>query len=186
MLLNSTAPQKEEEFLRNFARMSAVGAHVVGYPVTKKQIQKFVELGTVSQALAVGKNIAQNNIDNLLKEIEGSVLFEGVINTIDYTDDKAFTTCTLSLENVIDNARLFIKNENLIVWVNDEVVLTCPDLILMLDATGKPVYNGELQEGQNITIIGAPARPLWRTEKGRELFHPRLFGFKDVPTMLLD
>lgn len=185
LLLHTTTPQKEEEFFRQFARMSNSGVQVVGYPLTKKQLQQAVEHGTVSQALNIGMTIIENDMQRLLKQLNGKMLFQGQIKSIAYTDKSAFTICTVQLENNDESARLFIKNENIIFWVNDSVVLTCPDLIMLLNDEGKPIYNSDLEEEQQVTIIGAPARTLWRTQKGKDLFHPKLFGFDDVHQTLI-
>ncbi|PIR03924.1 MAG: hypothetical protein COV59_01925 [Candidatus Magasanikbacteria bacterium CG11_big_fil_rev_8_21_14_0_20_39_34] len=177
MLLKSSSLKSEESFMRSFAELSGGDAQVVGYPMSKQQIIQSCEQKTISEALFIGKMLETKNINELLKTLKGKILFEGVVNKKEEKMMSGFTGLDLFLSNSQSNAKVFIKNENLILWINDEVVLTCPELLIMLDENNMPIYNADLKENMQIQILGIPAKPLWQSKKAKELFCPKTFGF---------
>ena len=184
LLAKSSSFENEERFMRNFAAMCGNIAYVIGYPLTKQQIETTVEKGTIKQSLQMGELSRDNDFEKILERYNGKVLFEGTVQKIEEMETQGFSSKNIIVKNEKDEARVFIKNENLILWINDDVVLTCPDLIILLDENERPLYNTELKEGQGVRIIGMPARPLWKTEKGVKLFNPRTFGFDLDPKLL--
>ncbi|MGN6032952.1 MAG: S-methyl thiohydantoin desulfurase domain-containing protein, partial [Thermomicrobiales bacterium] len=63
----------------------------------------------------------------------------------------------------------------------DEVLVTVPDLITMLDAeTGEPITTEDLRYGFRVVVIGIPCDGRWRSAAGLELVGPGYFGY-DVP-----
>ncbi|PKL72689.1 hypothetical protein CVV26_00265 [Candidatus Kuenenbacteria bacterium HGW-Kuenenbacteria-1] len=56
--------KEEERILRTFSKEKTF---VVGYPFSKKTLEKKIETGTVSEALKIGKIINSNNFNDLLK-----------------------------------------------------------------------------------------------------------------------
>jgi len=177
LLLTSSSIQSEENFMRNFATMSGGDAQVVGYPMTKKQIQKSCEQNTISEALWIGEMLEKKKIHEILKTLQGKILFEGSLTKKQNKEMNGFTGINLTLTNSQNTARVFIKNENLVVWVDNQVTLTCPDLIILLDNSDTPIYNSDLKENMEVKIVGIPAKPLWRSPEGRQLFSPQTFGF---------
>lgn len=184
MLLKSQSPQADEIFFRNFAKKSNGQAYVVGYPMTKKQTEKSIEQYTVSRTLDIGKLLASNQIEKLYAKYNIQQLFEGVITNIQDKDEKGFLERMVTTANKKNTAQVYIKNENLILWINNKVALTCPDSIIISDTNNMPIYNMDLKVKQNIKILGMSALPLWRTKKGLELFNPKIFGF-DIPIQLI-
>ena len=72
-----------------------------------------------------------------------------------------------------------MQNENLISWKNDKVYVSCPDLICILDANSLiPISNPNWNQDQVVIVLGFKSPLLWRTEKGIDLFGPRVFGYK--------
>ena len=77
-------------------------------------------------------------------------------------------------------ARVWFKNENLMLWVDGKLKACAPDLICMLNTKNVyGTYNRDLAKGNQVTVVGIPALPIWRTKKGKELFGPRAFGFEE-------
>ncbi|MCG4586377.1 DUF917 domain-containing protein, partial [Anaerosalibacter bizertensis] len=74
--------------------------------------------------------------------------------------------------------KIWFKNENIISWKNDEIFVTVPDLICILDKeTGMPITNPNFEKGMNIVAIGLPASEEWRTEKGLMTLGPKHFNY---------
>lgn len=161
---------EEENFLRNFANKSGGFALVLGYPIRKKLAVKSLADKTVSQAIKIGKKISQ-------KKLVGKIIFSGKIVKINNLEVAGFSAKEIYFKNKKDTAKLYLKNESLIFWVNNQPVLTCPDLIILLDKNNQPLYNLDLKNNLEVKVVGVPAQPLWRTKKGLRLFNPKLFGY---------
>ena len=53
-----------------------------------------------------------------------------------------------------------------------------PDLITMVEEdTGEPLTTEQLRYGFRVIVLGMPAHPHWRTEKGLAVVGPRYFGY---------
>ena len=184
MLTKNVSYQKEEEFLRSFAARSGGFAYVFGYPLTKQVILRSVAQNTVSQTLRVGRMIANRTLSKNLTKINALKLFSGTISNIKSIKQRGFTSKILEIKNGAQKAKIYIKNENIILWIDDAVILTCPDLIVMTDDSYFPLFNEFLRLNTRVTILGAKSAPLWRTPKGKRLFSPKTFGFPFASALL--
>jgi len=73
--------------------------------------------------------------------------------------------------------KIWLKNENLIGWMNDEVHTTIPDLICLIDVgTGEPITNPNYHTDQNVAVIILPAPAQFTTPKALEMFGPAYVG----------
>ena len=80
-----------------------------------------------------------------------------------------------------NTVKVFVKNENLICWLNKKLFLTPPDCILGIDPFSlRGVHNSEMKEGQAIVLAAKKAAEIWRSRKGRSVFNPKALGF-DLP-----
>jgi hypothetical protein len=161
---------QEEKFLRQFAVKSGGSALVLGYPLTQTAAKKSLCQKTVSLAIKTGAKIMQG-------KLVGQLLFQGKITAIKDIKQGGFTSKIVAIKNNQNRGKLYLKNENLIFWINDCPVLTCPDLIILLDLNNQPIYNLDLRKNLPVKVVGLPAQPLWRTKKGQKLFNPKLFGY---------
>lgn len=74
--------------------------------------------------------------------------------------------------------KIWVKNENILSWLNDEPCIACPDLITMIDQlTFEPVIVGKLNEGTNVIVFGIPAPESFRSPTALQLLGPKHFGF---------
>jgi len=76
--------------------------------------------------------------------------------------------------------RVWVKNEHHVVWRDEDVLATSPDLIALLDATtGIPLSTrGDVVPGRSVLVFAMPVLDsAWRTEQGTQLLGPRHFGF---------
>jgi len=170
ILMRSKNYLGEEKFLRQFAEKSGGFALVLGYPITQKVAKKCLCQKTVSLTIKTGEKIDQG-------KLVGKLLFQGKISTIKDIKQSGFTSKTVEIKNNPDIGKLYLKNENLIFWINNKPVLTCPDLIILLNKKNQPIYNLNLKKNLIVKVVGFPAQPLWQTKKGLNLFNPKLFGY---------
>ncbi|GMA39177.1 hypothetical protein GCM10025883_12220 [Mobilicoccus caccae] len=81
---------------------------------------------------------------------------------------------------------LSFQNEHLVATLDDRVLATTPDLIIVLEAdTGEPITTEGLRYGQRVRIVAAPADPRWHTAAGHALVGPGYFGY-DIPVTRFD
>jgi DUF917 family protein len=104
-------------------------------------------------------------------------IFTGTIEPLEKRDTSRFLSFDAIIKNGAARARLYIKNENLIVWKNEAVILSCSDLIVALDRSGRPLYNTELHQSLAVEIVGVRAVPRWQTIEGRAHCNLCTFSF---------
>jgi len=78
--------------------------------------------------------------------------------------------------------RVWVKNENIVSWLDGKPDVMSPDLMYNLDPkTGWAISGGGLggyPMGAEVVMVGRAAlAPGFRSAKGLELFGPRHFGF---------
>lgn len=61
---------------------------------------------------------------------------------------------------------------------DQKVICTVPDLISILGQDGEAIGSQDLRYGLRVNVIGLPAHPLWKTEKGMPVGGPQAFGLK--------
>lgn len=133
------------------------------------------------EAVAAGRD----PIAALVKAVNGYKLFHGIVAKAQGKGDRGFTWWEVELDGVKEYAghryRVWVKNENIVAWLDGMPDAMAPDFIANLDPkTGDTHYSGELggyKEGAEVVMVGWPNSPLWRTPKGLEVFGPRHFGF---------
>ena len=76
-------------------------------------------------------------------------------------------------------AEIGFKNEYLILQIGEEVALTVPDLISLVETdTGSPVTTEILRPGLRVNVIGLPCSPLMKTEQALKVVGPKAFGYE--------
>jgi hypothetical protein len=176
-----TAPMsfvREEKRLRDFASVAGGRAYVVGYPATKRLLSKAVEKKTITRTLTAGELLRDGRCQHLLRLMRGRVLYSGTVQRIEARNTKGFAMRTIVLSDGNSIARIYLKNEYLVLRIEDKTVLTCPDLIVLVDERGVPVYGTEVKGGMHVWVAGIPALPLWRSSRGVSLFNPARLGFR--------
>jgi len=77
--------------------------------------------------------------------------------------------------------KLFLKNENIIAWLDGKPDAMLPDIIVDLDPkTGDTLFGqglGAYPMNADVVMVGIPNTPMWRTPKGLEVMGPRHFGY---------
>ena len=75
--------------------------------------------------------------------------------------------------------RIWYQNENIMSWLDGEVYVTVPELIVVMNLTERvPQLNPMGKAGERVDILCLPADRPWMTEKGLAVFGPKSFGFE--------
>lgn len=159
-----------------------------GFLFDGKEMKDVILKGTLSRCYQLGKQIREANEAGkdpikVVEELLGATLLcKGELTGKD-TEDKegyywGFHTVTGEGDFAGHSAKVWFKNENHICWIDDEVKVTSPDSVFIIDAnTGYPCTNPNLKVGMKVAVFGLPAVELFRSQKGVDILSPKYFGW---------
>lgn len=143
--------------------------------------------GTISLSQRIGEALRTSHagearLDSLTTLVNGTILFKGKITDVNRQTIGGFNKGDVSIQGVDEFSgapcKITFQNENLVCQVGSKVVATVPDIITVLNSeTLAPITTEELRYGYRTFVVGIPAAPIWRTEKGIKIAGPRYFGY---------
>jgi DUF917 family protein len=156
-----------------------------------REAKQILSLGTIGRSLALGELLENQDLegcDAFLMRLGGASLGTGVVCQCEFAlnAEAGFLTGYYEIEEPSGRKlRVIVKNENLVCLERDQVVLTCPDLILALDLEKmEGVHNSEMRTGQQVRLYSLPAEKRWQTSKARCIGGPRSAGL-DFPSVCI-
>ena len=174
------------------ARYASVisGGHVavVDSPLTVEDAKKCMVKGTLSKCIELGKarREALSQKQDPVEEIAGGLdngrkIFEGEVTKYEWKDERGFLFAEVWVGGSNNYSgktlRSWIMNEHIMCWINDKPVVMPPDLIMFLEPdTGLGITNNRLKVGTRVSILGSSIDPVWRNQRGLDLFGPSRFG----------
>lgn len=165
------------------------------YPMSGRQLKQVALPGTVGRALQLGREVmsaraaGQDPVAVVARELGGRLLFQGRVVALREEERMGFyfTTVTLTgAEGFAEHsARLIIKNETMLLFLDEKPAVMFPDLVCMLDPdSGRGVMSVELAEGMFLCLVAAACHPRLRqairTEAGRRAFAPARYGHPEL------
>lgn len=182
-----------EDIARGLAVASSGAVELASNTLTGEQVKRALIPGAFSQAMAFGKAVRearerkQDPIAGLLEVSGGIKLFQGTVTRSHMKKEGGFNWVDVELagtkEFVGKSYRIFVKNENLVTWLDGRPDAMSPDYIANLDpmtghaTSSKTTGIGGYIVADEVAIIGIPASPVWRTEEGIRVVGPRAFGY---------
>ncbi|OPA80306.1 hypothetical protein BVG16_06110 [Paenibacillus selenitireducens] len=196
VLLHAIDGVWEERIARAITIQMGGSASICDYPVTGAQVKQSAIPHTLTLAYEIGKTLfeskelKQNPIEALLKQLHGYALFYGKAVDIRRRTEGGFTRGEAVFEGTGAqkgrSMRLFFQNEFLLATEDGRSLAVTPDLISLLDQdTGMPITTENLKYGARVTAVGFPCDPRWRTPKGLETVGPQYFGY-DTPYVTIE
>ena len=188
ILKDAVDDARAEVIARHVAIASGGTVGVARCPATGKEYRRAAIDGSVTRCIRLGQTIAdartqgEDIVETILDITGGIRLFQGQVTQLHLVDAGGFTTGTVEFHGRLHvtgvrkkegSLRVWFKNEYLAVWYNDTPLGSSPDSICIVDTTtgeGVPISNDELQPNRQLTVIGIPAAPQWRTGQGLALF----------------
>lgn len=182
---------RSEDLARGVAVSSGGGSSIALNPMTGAEVKRGLVAGDLSEAIALGRTVREAReqgrepVAALIEHARGYELFRGVVSESEYRGERGFSWTDATIRGTGKyrghTYRVWVKNENIVSWLDGRVDVTSPDYIWNLDpATGQAMVSNRLggyPEGAEVVMVGVPAHQLWRTEKGIEVLGPRHFGF---------
>ncbi|XDG10198.1 hypothetical protein ABKA04_009813 [Annulohypoxylon sp. FPYF3050] len=204
ILMKAESPNRVESVLRTTAVELGLGCAVCARPLNGDVIRKYVVENTVSQAWYLGRAVHQarkykrNLTDAIFSNTPGKVLFMGKVIDVRRDIGAGYTMGSVLIapfdadksvpDTVLgEHPHMIIpfQNEFLYAAYTDangfeerEIVCTVPDLISILGQDGEALGSQELRYGLQVSVIGMPSHPLWKTNVGLKVGGPEGFGLK--------
>ena len=181
-----------EDIARAIAVGSGGGVSQARSALSATDLKRISIHGALTEAMLFGRTtreaVAQGKdpIDALLKISDGHKMFEGVVSSADQKGDRGFTWWDVQIQGTGvykgHTYKVFVKNENMVSWLDGKPDVMSPDLIYNLDPkTGQALRSsglGSYPLGAEVVIVARPApSPAWRSAKGIETIGPRHFGY---------
>jgi uncharacterized protein len=148
--------------------------------------------GSLSQAILFGRTVREareqgrDPIEALVKAANGYQLFQGIVTRSEDRGERGFSWSDVEIRGTGEftghTYKVYVKNENIVTWLDGVPDAMSPDCIANLDPrtgdTMNPPTLGSYVVDQEVVLVGWPNAPRqWRTAKGIEVFGPRHFGF---------
>ncbi len=188
-LVLHTVDNRWTERLARSATIEMGGSSLIAfYAMDGRAAKRAVVRGTVTLAADIGRAIREaraakhSPIEAVQARVGAHRLFSAKIMDVDRRTVGGFARGEARLEGVdADAGRSFsihFQNEFLVAMEGDDVMVSTPDLITLLDAdTGEAITTESLRFGFRVVALGIPSDPQWRTEAGLALVGPRYFGY---------
>lgn len=182
----------ENGWAESIARAAAVTSGACNtmaiYPMTGAEAKAWLVRGVISASAEVGRVIREARAEHrspvqaVLDNQNGVLLFEGKVEHVERRNEGGWTIGRADISGLGDDGGnslvVHFQNENLMAERNGEIVVTTPDLIMIMELdSGEPIPAEEVRYGFRVAVIGLPCDPHWRTDGGLKLAGPRRFGY---------
>jgi hypothetical protein len=181
-----------EDIARSIAVASGGGVSNARGVMSGRDVKRATIHGQLSEAILFGKTVREASaqdrdpIQALLKVSNGYKLFQGKVTKAEEKGERGFTWHDVEMTGTGPYAghtyRVWVKNENIVSWLDGKPDVMSPDLMYNLDPkTGWAIAGGGLggyPVGAEVVMVGrAVLAPGFRSAKGLEILGPRHFGF---------
>lgn len=152
----------------------------------KNTLQLCIDLGRV---VTQARESHEDPVEAVTKRLQGQLLHRGKVVDVARRTQTGFARGEARIAGLgpdDPDMVLHFQNEHLIAEIDDRVVATTPDLIIVLDSeTGEPITTEALRFGSRVSVLAAPCDPRWHSPEGIALVGPRYFGYDMDPVRLL-
>jgi DUF917 family protein len=180
-----------EDLARAVAVASGGSVQMAANALSGVEAKRGLIPGAVSEAILFGRTVREarargdDPVSALVKASNGYKVFQGIVTKGDVKGERGFTWADVELKGTGPYAghtyKVFVKNENILSWLDGKPDVMPPDLICNLDPrTGDTVFAqglGAYPINAEVAMVAIPSSPKWRTPKGIEVLGPRVFGF---------
>lgn len=160
---------------------------IAGFPITGKQLKRLLVKGSVSEAYHVGKCIeasksAPHTLEHNLQKVGMKKIFRGTVVKKEWKDEGGYYLGMHYLDGEEEYAekklKMYFKNETHIVWIDEEYIVSSPDLICTIQPdTLQPLRNDDISEGTKIEIYQKACNPILKEGSIKKYIDPKYFGF---------
>lgn len=157
-------------------------------PRTGAEVKRASCLHTLSWALRIGRTVRAaraahaDPVAAVVAAEGGMTLFRGKVSDVMRRATEGWLRGTVKLDGLDADAgrtmAIDFQNEWSIAWRDGAVLVTVPDLVILMDSSsGEAIGTETVRFGQRVTVIALPAPALLKTPKGLAHVGPRAFGY---------
>ena len=144
----------------------------------------------IGEAILGAHSVSGDPVEAVAAAGAGRRLFDGKVVDISRRTEAGFARGAVRIEGFgADHGTgldIRFQNENLIAWRDEELLVSVPDLIVLVEAdTGQPITTEDIRYGNRVSVLGLPCDGRWRTAAGLDIAGPRAFGY-DVDYVPVD
>lgn len=180
---------RDLHMMERVAKMLSVAAYggccVAAYLLTGEDMKETVVRNTLSRCLELGRTIRrarETGADPVMASVEftaGWLLFEGEVVKKEWEDRLGYMIGTTHIEGEGEykgsSFRVWFKNENHVSWLDDEPLVTSPDLVVIVDReSGEGMTNALIEVGQQVAVIGVKGLEDFRSQQGLNCAGPAI------------
>jgi DUF917 family protein len=188
-ILNTVSNKWTEVFARTVTVDMGCSAMIALYPMSGAQVKEAGVHRTLTQVETIGRTIREAHaahidpIEAVRGATDGYVIWRGKVSDVERRTETGFARGEASIAGLGEydgkTLRVSFQNEFLIAQTDDDVLVTTPDLITILDGeTGNPITTETLRYGHRVAVIAMPCDRRWRSDAGMALVGPDYFGYK--------
>ena len=136
----------------------------------------------IGEAAAAARSRNDDSVEAIATVTGGRRVFRGKIIDVERRTTGGFArgTATLEATGPGRGSRLTVdfQNENLIAWLDGDMLAVVPDLITLVDSdTGHPITTEILRYGLRADVLVMPPAPRLTTPEALAVVGPRAFGY---------
>lgn len=188
-IIKEAANYHAVERIQKMLSVAAYGdTNVASTLLPGKELKQIIVRDTLTYSLDLGIAVreARKRGDDPAQAIvdftDGWHLFTGEVERKEWEDRDGLMNGTVWIKGTGDSFghtfRFWFKNENQIGWLDDEPLVTSPDMIAVVDQeTGEARTNTVIDAGDRVAVIGIKGPEAFRSERGLAGGGPRYFGF---------
>jgi DUF917 family protein len=187
-ILNTIDNRWTETFARTVTVDMGCAAMIALYPMSGKQVKEAAVARTITTIETIGRTIKASHrehrdpVEAVRAATNGYLIWRGKVSDVARRTETGFARGEAAIAGLGEDEgktlRISFQNEFLIAQTEDEVLVTTPDLITILDAeTGEPITTETLRYGFRVAVLAMPCDPRWRTPEGLALVGPDYFGY---------
>lgn len=168
--------------------MAASCSHAA-FPIAAGELGSALVRGSLSRALEVGRTVmearflGEDPVEAACSRAGGVALFQGTVSAREWDDSAdGYMEGTTTIEGTAGDdgseARIWFQNEHHVMWRDDTPVATSPDILAVVEAdSAEPLSNTQIEEGQQVAVLGFPAVEAYTSGPALEATAPRHYGF---------
>jgi DUF917 family protein len=164
------------------------GCLMTGFLMPGREMSQVIVPGTLSRCFELGKTIREarergkDPVEAIVSFTNGWLLFQGEVTEKEWEDRGGYMYGTTHLSGLGEfeghRMSVWFKNENHIVWKDDEPFVTSPDIVALVGIdTGEAKTNTAISAGDRMAVIGMKGLDSFRTPEGLKALGPAHFGF---------
>jgi uncharacterized protein len=178
-----------ETFARTITVDMGCSAMIALYPMSGEQVKRTCVLRSLTFIETIGRTLREAHaahidpIEAVRNVTSGYIIWRGKVADVARRTETGFARGDASIAGVDEyegkTLKISFQNEFLIAQTDDDVLVTTPDLITILDAeTGEAITTESLRYGFRVAVLAMPCDPRWREPAGMKLVGPDYFGYK--------